>query len=90
MKKCMLFIFSILLSVVAISGCSTATNSKSANAPAESISIIEDAEQFSRINTDELTSIMGEPGSKEEWTLKTSKGDFEVTTFSYEKKFKSL
>jgi hypothetical protein len=57
-----------------------ATNNKS-----ESVMIIEDVEQFSRISVEELKNIMGEPVSEESWTNKTSKGDFQFTTLSYDK-----
>lgn len=65
-------------------GIFTACGSSSAN-NSESVTVIEDAEQFSRINMEELKNIMGEPISEETWTNKTSKGDFEVITLSYDK-----
>ncbi len=47
--------------------------------------LIEDVVQFSRISANELVSIMGEPTDKEDWTNKTTKGNFKVTTYSYDK-----
>jgi hypothetical protein len=49
------------------------------------VSFIEDVNQYSHISSEELISKLGEPVSKEIWTNKTSKGDFEVETYSYEK-----
>ncbi|MDD4689338.1 MAG: hypothetical protein PHE51_06290 [Eubacteriales bacterium] len=44
--------------------------------------LIEDAVQFSRITTDELVAIMGEPIGKEDWTYNDKQP---VTTYSYDK-----
>lgn len=72
---------SIIISICGmIAACGSSSTSSS-----EPVSIIEDVEQFSRINTDELKNIMGEPVSEESWTNATSKGDFDVTTLSYDK-----
>lgn len=79
MKKIFCLITTILLCGICIS-CSS--SSKETNA---SIDIIEDVEQFSRISMNELKNIMGEAVSVEDWTNKTSKGDFNVTTLSYDK-----
>lgn len=79
MKKIFGLVFTILLC-----GLCTACGSSSENT-SESITIIEDVEQFSRISTSELKNIMGEPISEESWINKTSKGDFNVTTLSYDK-----
>lgn len=49
------------------------------------VSFIDDVNQYSHISTEELISKLGEPASKESWTNKTSKGDFEVETYSFEK-----
>ncbi len=51
----------------------------------ESITIIEDVEQFSGISMDDLKNIMGEPDSEDPWTNKTTKGNFDVVTLSYNK-----
>lgn len=79
MKK----IFGLII-VVLLCGICTACSSSS-ESTSESITIIEDVEQFSRISTRELKNIMGEPVSEESWTNKTSKGNFDVTTLSYDK-----
>ena len=43
-----------------------------------------DANSFSRVTTDELIEKLGECSEKEDWTNKTSKGTFNVTTYSYD------
>ena len=53
-------------------GCSSVENTST------TVSVIEDVEQYSRISKEELIRIMGDPTSEEEWTNKTSKGDFLV------------
>lgn len=85
MKKTFL-ILCATLSCSLFSGCgasTTSTNQKETNS--ETVILIEDAEQFSRITTDELKSLMGEPSSEEQWTNKTSKGNFDVLTWEYDK-----
>ena len=79
MKKTLLLLFTIL-----VCGFCTSCGSTTSKVP-EPLTVIEDAEQFSRISVEELKTIMGEPVSKETWTNKTSKGDFEVVTLSYDK-----
>lgn len=80
MKKALAIILTATMaSLLAACG----SNSTTATEP-ETVTIIEDVEQFSRISTEELKNIMGEPNSEEAWTNKTSKGDFEVITLSYE------
>lgn len=74
----------VLMVVALLCGICTACGSSSESTP-EPVAIIEDVEQFSRISTSELKNIMGEPVSEESWTNKTSKGDFDVTTLSYDK-----
>lgn len=49
------------------------------------VSFIEDVNQYSQITAEELISKLGEPTSRENWTNKTSKGDFEVETYSFDK-----
>lgn len=78
MKK--LFLLFITTLTLGLTACGT-----SSPTGAESVTIIENAEQFSRISVEELKKIMGEPVSEESWTNKTSKGDFEVVTLSYDK-----
>ena len=46
---------------------------------------IVDAEQFSLISADELKKIMGKEKSSEDWTNKTTHGNYKVTTKTYEK-----
>lgn len=60
-------------------GCSSTKNTST------TVSVIEDVEQYSRISKEDLIGIMGDPTSEEEWTNKTSKGNFLVTTLSYDK-----
>lgn len=77
--------FLLLLTATLTIGILTACESSSKADSTEPVAIIEDVEQFSRISTDELKNIMGESVTEESWTNKTSKGDFAVTTFSYDK-----
>lgn len=79
MKKILL-----LLTVIIMSGFCTACGSSSSK-NSEPVQVIEDAERFSRINVEELKSLMGDPVSEDSWINKTSKGDFEVITLSYDK-----
>lgn len=79
MRKAFLVLIIMLICSICIS-CSSSTHETD-----ETIAIIEDVEQFSGISTKELKSIMGEPDSEESWVNKTSKGDFDVITISYEK-----
>lgn len=79
MKKTLL-----LLTTILMCGFCTACSSN-ASKDSEPVTVIEDAEQFSRISVEELKGIMGKPVSEESWTNKTSKGDFEVVTLSYDK-----
>lgn len=82
------------LLICGLMGCSS-TSDTSANdisttdTPADNtsadVSVIENVEQYSRISREDLVTIMGEPASEEEWTNKTSKGDFLVTTLTYDK-----
>lgn len=81
MRKGLLF-FATSLCIV-LSGCGSSASSDDSNT--EPVTVIEDAEQFSRINNDDLKAIMGEPNSEEAWTNKTQKGDFNVTTLEYDK-----
>lgn len=48
------------------------------------IPILEDVTQYGKISSDDLIQKLGEPVAKEEWTNKTSKGDFNVITYSYD------
>lgn len=45
--------------------------------------VIVDTTQFSRISSKELIEKLGEPTSSEDWTNKTTKGDYLVTTYEY-------
>ena len=74
MKK---FLIGLVLLCLMLSGCTATQNTEA--------TIIEDVVQFSRISVDELKAIMGEPVSAENWTNKTGKGNFSVTTLSYDK-----
>lgn len=83
---CLTVILVVFLIFIGISiGMAVKTGKGKNQESAESITVIEDAEQFSRISTSELKNIMGEPISENSWTNKTSKGDFAVTTLSYDK-----
>ena len=79
MKK-LLSILTIILACGVLSACGSTSESN----PTQ-ISIIENVEQFSRISKKELKNIMGKPTTKETWTNKTSKGNFKVATWSYDK-----
>lgn len=78
MKRTIALVIMVLL-------CGICTACASSNEDATTPIVIEDAEQFSKISTEELKTIMGEPVSEESWINKTSKGDFNVTTLSYDK-----
>ncbi len=45
--------------------------------------LIDDVSQYSNISDTELKNKLGEPDSTEDWTNKTDKGNFQVTTISY-------
>lgn len=49
-----------------------------------SVSEIVDSSAFSRITSTDLINKLGEPASTEDWTNKTSKGDFPLKTYSYD------
>jgi len=51
----------------------------------KTVDIIFDASSVSRLSIEELISKMGEPSTKEDWMNKTSKGDFNVSTYNYDK-----
>ena len=72
MKKfliCVAFIF-------VLSGCSNVT---------KDTDVVDDVTQYSNISVEQLKEIMGEPVSRDNWTNKTSKGNFKVTTWEYDK-----
>lgn len=48
------------------------------------VSEVVDSSEFSRITSSELIDRLGEPVTIEDWTNKTSKGDFLVKTYSYD------
>jgi predicted nucleic acid-binding Zn ribbon protein len=50
----------------------------------EDVTVIEDVSQYSIMSVDDLVGKLGEPVSKESWTNKTTKGNFEVETYSYD------
>lgn len=50
----------------------------------DNISIVEDMTQYSGISAEDLISKLGDPVSNDKWTNKTSKGNFEVETYSYD------
>ena len=85
MKGCLTVIIVFFVICAGIGIIMSLTMDKVTNKKSESVKIIEDAEQFSRISMEELKDIMGEPMSEEPWTNKTGKGDFEVITLSYDK-----
>lgn len=64
-----------------MAGCST----KKVKEIDKKVKEIEDVSQYSNMSVDDLTRVMGKPTSKETWTNKTSKGNFEVTTWMYDK-----
>lgn len=77
-----LIIFIVLLVVIMKAGMNDVETSD--NASNNQTQIIFDAEKYSRMTKENLISDLGEPASTEDWTNKTSKGDFEVTTLSYD------
>lgn len=70
----------ILLSVLALCIVFVGCSSKPAEIP-----VIEDVTRYSQISREDLYNLEGEPASTEDWTNKTSHGDFAVTTVSYDK-----
>jgi len=48
------------------------------------VSMLIDANKFSRISPDELKKILGEPSNIEKWNNKTSKGNIPMITYTYE------
>ncbi len=78
MKKILCIVLSALC--IFCTACTQTNNNADSN-----ISIIEDVTQFSRISTDELKTIMGEPVSTEDWTYKGSKASYNFTTLSFDK-----
>lgn len=46
--------------------------------------VIEDVNQYSKISSEDLIAKLGDPVSKEAWTNKTSKGNFEMETYLYD------
>ena len=82
-----LIIFIALIVIIMTVGTNDVKNSNnqtSNNATDNETQIIFDAEKYSRMTKETLLSELGEPISVEDWTNKTSKGDFEVTTLSYD------
>lgn len=51
----------------------------------KSVDVIFDASSVSRISVEDLISKMGEPIEKEDWINKTTKGNFDVSTYTYDK-----
>lgn len=51
----------------------------------KSVDVIFDASSVSRISVEDLISKMGEPIEKEDWINKTTKGNFNVSTYTYDK-----
>lgn len=88
MKKELFYMILCLLAIVLI-GCTTTGNQvskekKSEEVKSEEVVPILNANDYSRISTSELIEKMGEPESIEEWTNKTLKGDFPLTTYAYD------
>ena len=59
-------------------------NESTTSSKEASFVVLEDANQYSKISTDDLIGKLGEPISKEAWTNKTSKGTFELEIDSYD------
>lgn len=74
--------FIVLLVVIMKTGMNNVETSD--NTSNNKTQIIFDAEKYSRMTKENLISDLGEPASTEDWTNKTSRGDFEVTTLSYD------
>ncbi len=78
MKKRVILITTILLLCVITSACSYNVSPAATN-------IVFDAPSFSRITSEALISTFGEPDSRDEWTNQTSNGEFNMTTYYYQK-----
>lgn len=74
------FLLILFLFCATLSACSTEVAEVKVT---EEVEIIEDVIQYSEISEEKLISIMGEPAEREEWVNKTSKGNFKMTTLSY-------
>lgn len=79
MKKIILLLI-LLMSIVGV-GCSNSDSVKS-NIVEEPIYI--DVNQFSRISSEELIGIMGEPNSREDWNNSTDRGKFLIEIYEYD------
>lgn len=77
----MLLVFSILL--IGCSGESDSTVNGEESTLNEDLVYI-DVNQFSRINSQELIEIMGEPKSIEDWNNKTDLGEFLINIYEYD------
>lgn len=89
MKKEFLYMVLCLLATVLIgctptSGSQVSKEKKNEEVKSEETVPIFKANDYSRISTSELIEKMGEPESIEEWTNKTLKGDFPLTTYTYD------
>lgn len=79
------FVFLFLCFIISISPKFKLENTSTTKAEASTnINVIEDVSKFSRISPKELTDLLGDPVDTENWTNKTSKGNFDVTTMSYD------
>lgn len=67
----------LLIMVLLIMGCSSSTN-------IEPYETLVDVNQFSRISSEELIEIMGEPKRKDEWNNTTDRGKFLITIYLYD------
>nr|WP_302597376.1 hypothetical protein [uncultured Cellulosilyticum sp.] len=80
LKKKILFI-TVCLSALFLQACSSTTELTQES----TVSVVDNVEQYSRISSSELKSLMGEPASTESWSLQSPSGEYLVETYSYDK-----
>lgn len=82
--KLIIIVIIVLFIVMVIKDISKNPISKKEPVVSNDIESIFNASQYSRITTDELVSLLGEPKNKEDWSNETSKGTFQMTLYDYD------
>lgn len=82
MRRAM-YIILLIVSLTLLASC-TLESSNNDKGTVEMATPIFQAPDYSRISSSELIEKMGEPKSIDEWTNKTLKGDFPLTTYEYD------
>lgn len=84
MKKIGLIIGVILIGSLIFGVSKIIQNPEQYQKKSENVTVVFNCSKFSRISADELKAELGEPTSIEDWDNKTSKGNFQMQTFSYD------